>query len=211
VVSAKFVTVEGIEGSGKTTLLSGLVMWLAARGIEVVTTREPGGTVLGNRLRTVFVEPGLPIAALAEAFVVNASRAQHVEEVIEPALQADRWVLCDRFADATLAYQGYGRGLDLAVLRSLADVATRGRRPDLTFLVDVSADVSHARVLARTSSGGASPDRLERETSGFHERVRAGYLTLARDDRRFVTLDGNQPPDDVLRAASRVLAEKFGV
>ena len=98
-MSAKFVTVEGIEGSGKTTLLTGLSMWLAARGIEVVTTREPGGTVLGNRLRAVFVEPGLPIAGLAEAFVVNASRAQHVEEVIEPALQAGRWVLCDRFAD----------------------------------------------------------------------------------------------------------------
>jgi dTMP kinase len=174
-------------------------------------TREPGGTLLGNRLREVFVEPGMSIAPLAEAFVVNASRAQHVDEVVEPALRAGSWVLCDRFADATLAYQGYGRGVDLAVLRSLAGVATRGRSPDMTFLIDVSTDVSQARVLARTSGGGAAPDRLEREPRAFHERVREGYLTLARDDPRFVTLDGNQPPDDVLRTATQALAEKFAV
>lgn len=174
-------------------------------------TREPGGTQLGNRLRAVFVEPGTTISPMAEAFVVNASRAQHVDELIEPALQAERWVLCDRFADATLAYQGYGRGLDLTVLRSLAGVATRGREPDLTFLVDVSVELSHARVRSRTSAGGADPDRLERESDAFHERVREGYLALARENARFVTLEGSWPADDVLRAASKALAENFGV
>lgn len=192
-------------------MLSGLAEWLAARGAEVVVTREPGGTPLGDRLRALFVEPGLTIDPLAEAFVVNASRAEHVARVIEPALREGRFVLCDRFADATIAYQGYGRGVDIASLRALARIATSGREPDLTFLLDVSAAVSQTRLTGRQRATGVGADRLEREGTAFHERVRAGYLALARGDPRFVTLDGVRPPDAVLQAATAVLAEKYGV
>jgi len=162
-------------------------------------------------LRALFVEPGLAIRPLAEAFVLNASRAQHVDEVIEPALRDGCFVLCDRFTDATLAYQGYGRGVELALLRSLAHIATRGFEPDLTLLVDVSVELSQARVAARTGAGGVGADRLEREDAAFHERVRRGYLALARAEPRIATLDGSQAPGAVLQAASRALASKFGL
>jgi dTMP kinase len=165
--------------------------------------------LLGNRLRAIFVEPAMTIGPLAEAFVVNASRAQHVDEVIEPALRGGCFVLCDRFADATLAYQGYGRGVDLGTLRSLASVATRGIEPDLTLLVDVTIAVSQARVASRTGAGGAGADRLEREGAAFHERVREGYLALAAAEPRFVVVDGSQTPDAVLLAASQAVAAKF--
>ncbi len=157
----------------------------------------------------MFVDPEATIDPLAEAFLVNASRAQHVAEVIEPALAAGRVVLCDRFSAATLAYQGYGRGIALDDLRRLARVATRGREPDLTLLVDVPVDVSHARVASRALAGGGAADRLEREGRSFHERVREGYLELARDDARFVTLDGSLAPHDLVRAAAAALASKL--
>ena len=207
----RFVCVEGIEGSGKSTLLAGLVSRLQGAGVSVVATREPGGTPLGDRLRAVFVEPGLRIAPLAEAFVVNASRAQHVDDVIEPALREGVWIVCDRFAGATLAYQGFGRGVDLDVLRSLASAATRGRLPDVTFLIDVSVDLSRARVAARSRARGEEIDRLEREDAAFHERVRDGYLELARVDATFVVLDGGLGPELLCEAAWNVLIERFGI
>jgi dTMP kinase len=186
-------------------LLAGLARWLGSQGIDCVVTREPGGTPLGNRLRALFIEPDLLFRPLAEAFVVNASRAQHVDEVIEPALAAGRFVLCDRFADATLAYQGYGRGVDLAALRSLAAIATRGREPDLTLLVDVPVPVSRERVRARALALAEPIDRLEREGSEFHERVRSGYLALAREGKRIVTLDGTASPRALLENAVAVV------
>lgn len=177
-----------------------------------MTTREPGGTALGDRLRAAFVEPGIAIDPVAEAFVVNASRAQHVREVIEPALQAGAWVFCDRYTDATLAYQGFGRGLDLRTLRTLAAIATGGRVPDLTVLVDVTVALSLARVATRARASGAAIDRLEREDDAFHARVRAGYLELARDGAaRFVVLDGSRSPGDVARAALSALVSKFAL
>jgi dTMP kinase len=185
---------------------------LRARGLDVVTTREPGGTVLGNRLRAAFVDPESAIDPIAEAFVVNASRAQHVSEVIEPALRAGRVVLCDRFAAATLAYQGYGRGVDLETLRTLARIATNGREPDLTLLVDIEVDVSRERVAVRARESGVAADRLEREGASFHARVRDGYLTLARaDGARWTILDGTSPPAEVSDAAFRALTAKLAV
>jgi len=196
------VAIEGIEGSGKSTLLSTLSSALAARGRTVVATREPGGTPLGERLRTLFVEPGLAIDPMAETFVLCAARAQHVREVIEPALAAGAWVLCDRFVLATLAYQGHGRGLPLDVLRGLCHAATGGRMPDLTLLVDVPLDVSFARVRERTSALGEPADRLERESASFHARVRAGYLALAADDPNSVAVvDGTLEREAVLATA----------
>jgi dTMP kinase len=153
----------------------------------------------------------LKIDALAEAFVVNASRAQHVCEIIEPALRAGKWVVSDRYAAATLAYQGYGRGVALETLRQLAAVATRGRMPDLTFLLDIGIEISRQRVRARASASGEPVDRLEREDAAFHTRVRDGYLALAREDATFVTLDGTLPPHVVLAAAWRVLETKYAM
>jgi len=150
----------------------------------------------------------LRIDPVAEAFVVNASRAQHVAEVIEPALRAGKWVLCDRFAAATLAYQGYGRGVDLDTLRRLAAIATRGCEPDITLLVDVPVAVSRERVLARSRADGTAVDRLEREDAAFHERVRDGYLALAKGDPRFHVLDGTLSPTELLATAWEALEAK---
>ena len=195
--------VEGIEGSGKSTLLSNLAPLLRARGMDVLVTREPGGTALGNRLRAAFVDPETAIDPVAEAFVVNASRAQHVSEVIRPALAAGRVVLCDRFSAATLAYQGYGRGVDLDILRTLAHLATRGLEPDLTILVDVGVSTSRERVAERSRASGVAADRLEREGTAFHERVRAGYRDLAAaDPLRWLVLDGTLSPASLAAAAS---------
>jgi dTMP kinase len=169
--------------------------------VDYIATREPGGTPLGDRLRSLFVEPGLNFNAVSEAFVVNASRAQLVADVIEPALAAGKLVLCDRFTDATLAYQGYGRGVDLDALRALVTIATAGREPDLTLLVDVPVAVSRERVRARAVALGEPIDRLEREDADFHERVRDGYLQLAHHSTRFMTLDGTQPSARVLERA----------
>jgi dTMP kinase len=153
----------------------------------------------------------LHIDALAEAFVVNASRAQHVSEIIEPALRDGKWVVTDRYVAATLAYQGFGRGVELETLRMLARVATRGRMPDLTFLLDIGTDVSRDRVRARARASGEQVDRLEREGTAFHARVRDGYLALARDDASFITLDGALAPAVLLAAAWRVLETAYGL
>jgi len=190
-------------------LLAGLAVRMRERGFDVVVTREPGGTALGNRLREVFKAPDLAIEPLAEAMLVNASRAQHVDELIEPALAAGRWILCDRFAAATLAYQGYGRGVPLETLRGLADLATRGRRPDLTLLIDVPVDVSRRRVAERARQTAEAEDRLERESGEFHARVRDGYLELARDDRSFVMLDGRLAPEALCKLAWRAVVTRF--
>lgn len=183
---------------------------LVARGRAIVTTREPGGTPLGDLLRAAFVEPGVILTPLTEAFVVNASRAQLIDDVIEPALARGAWVLCDRYVDATFAYQGFGRGLAYDTLRTLVDTATRGRLPDLTFLVDVPVEVSRSRVASRAEAAHVAIDRLEREDTAFHERVRAGYLELAREDARIVTLDGTLAPDVLCETATAIVAAKFG-
>jgi dTMP kinase len=200
-----FVSVEGIEASGKSTLLGGLAAWLQARGRAVVVTREPGGTPLGEAVRALFLEPGRRVCAEAEALLMNAARAQHVADVIEPALAEGAWVLCDRFATATLAYQGYGRGLELETLQNIARFATAGVEPDVVLLVDVPAEVSHERVVARAAASGQGEDRLELENAAFHTRVRDGYLALAREDARIRVLDGTRPPQALLADAARIL------
>jgi dTMP kinase len=184
---------------------------LQAHGIEVEATREPGGTLLGDRLRAVFVDPAVELDPIAEALLLNASRAQLVSDVISPALGAGCWVLTDRFSTATLAYQGYGRGVDLALLRELAAAATRGVEPELVLLVDIPVDLSRRRVNARSSATGEGADRLEREEVAFHQRVRAGYLALAATDSRIVALDGVRAPDVVLEAAWEALRARFAL
>jgi dTMP kinase len=199
-----FVVIEGIEGSGKTTLLAGLAEKLSRTGREVVVTREPGGTPLGDSIRAVFVSRMLAIEPLAEALLVNASRAQHVDAVIRPALKAGRIVICDRFVDSTLAYQGYGRGLDLEELRRICDIATRGLEPDLVLLIDMPYEVSQSRLQQRDEA----LDRIEQENGGFHERVRQGFLALAKSPRHCV-LDGRLPPERLLEEALSAVHERL--
>jgi len=202
-----FVTIEGIEGSGKSTLLAGLAQRLRSAGCDAVVTREPGGTPLGDAVRALFLDPKLSISAVAEAMLVNAARAQHVTGVILPALAAGEIVLCARFIDSTLAYQGYGRGVDLDLLRTVSRAATGGLEPDLVLLLDVPVDVSQQRTRARRPN----LDRLEAEDDSFHERVRRGFLELAAESLNHVVLDGTEPAARVLHEALQILGARLGV
>src|SRR5687767_6992199 len=198
----RFVTFEGGDGSGKTTQLRVVESHLRELNRSCVLTREPGGTALGQMLRKVLLEAGdEEITETSELFLYLADRAQHVKRVIAPALFAGKFVLCDRFSDSTLAYQGYGRGMDLDWLRRLNDAATQGLRPDLSFLFDCPVDMGLARVArrgARSLDGRPREDRFEREKLDFHERVRQGFLALARaEPKRFRVIDASRPVGDV--------------
>jgi len=190
-VAGLFVSFEGGEGSGKSTQIGRLAARLRLGGRDPVITREPGGTPLAEGIRALLLDPVLPPQALAEAFLMEAARAEVVAHVIRPALAAGRVVLCDRYADSTLVYQGAGRGLDRAMLRRLNEAATGGLNPDLTLLFDLD----HAAGLARRQRAGES-NRLDQEPVEFHARVRAAYLELAREEpARWVTLDASLAPD----------------
>ncbi len=201
----RFITFEGAEGVGKTTQITRAASHLRARGIEPIVTREPGGTPLAEKLRSLVLEPGhVPVGATAELLVMFAARASHVAEVIRPALAAGRCVLCDRFTDATEAYQGAGRGVDLASIRALAGIAHPGLSPDLTVVFDVPAAVANARLARR----GAGQDRIEAEDAGFFERVRAAYLAIAaREPRRVRVVDATRPEDEVAASVAGLVDE----
>ena len=203
-----FVTFEGIEGSGKSTLMAAVCAELQAGGATCLLTREPGGTPLGERLRAVFLDPAARIDGLAEIFLLSAARAQHVVELIQPALKRNETVLCDRFYDSTVAYQGYGRGLDTGMLIELSRMATAGLEPDVTFLLDLPVALSRRRVAQRNSEASTVDDRLEREKAEFYQRARSGYLQLAARYARFVVLDAEQPVDSLLESALAALAAR---
>lgn len=189
-----FISFEGIDGAGKSTHIARLHQHLAGRGLDVCLTREPGGTPLGESIREWVLHQ--PVDVVTEVLLMFAARAEHLDRVIRPALLAGRVVLCDRFTDATMAYQGAGRGVDMAFLRALADKVEAGTRPLLTVLFDVPPAVSKARL-----EGLKSPDRFEREQQDFFARVRQGYLDLAQaEPERFVVLDAGQPMDAVTDA-----------
>ncbi|HXV83057.1 MAG TPA: dTMP kinase [Candidatus Binatia bacterium] len=197
----RFITFEGGDGSGKTTQLRALESHLAARGKSCRSTREPGGTSLGELVRQVLLEIGeQPITSPTELFLYLADRAQHMHEVIIPALQRGQIVLCDRHTDSTLAYQGYGRGIDLGLLRSLNDIASQGTKPDLTLLFDCPVEIGLSRTARRKfqAAAGPSEDRFEQEKVEFHERVRAGFLELARaEPQRFRVIDATRSVAEV--------------
>ena len=178
----KFITLEGPEGSGKSTHARMLVAQLQAGGHSVITTREPGGTPVGEVVRRLLQHDagGEGMSAEAELFLFMASRAQLVRQIIAPALADGTCVVCDRFADSTTAYQGYARGCDVEKILALNDLATSGLVPDLTILLDVDVKAGFARLCHRNLRHGVEKDRIERETLCFHERVRSGYLELAR-------------------------------
>jgi len=175
-----FVTFEGGEGTGKTTQLKALLAHLRAAGWDAIETRDPGGTPIGKQIRGLLLDPeNTRMAAASELFLYEASRAQLVHEVIRPALDAGRIVLCDRFTDSTVAYQGYGRELDLDLIARLNAMATDGVRPDLTFLLDLDSEAGLARATQRVTQRQERHDRIEEEVLAFHQRVRAGYRAIA--------------------------------
>ena len=189
-----FVTFEGGEGSGKSTQVARLAARMRSLGVDPLVTREPGGTPLAEGLRALLLNPdGAPVP-LAEAFLMEAARAQLVAGVIRPALDAGRVVLCDRYDDSTLAYQGAGRGLDAAMLAGWNRAATGGLRPALTLLFDVTPELG----LSRRQQAPGATNRLDHESAEFHARVRERFLELARmEPQRFVVLDGSLPADDL--------------
>ncbi len=200
-----FITLEGIEGAGKSTVARAVCEWLTARGLQVLATREPGGTALAERLRQIVLERGdEPVSPVAETLVMFAARALHVENLIAPALARGTWVVCDRFTDATRAYQGAGRGVDAALIESLAQAVHGSLVPDCTLLLDLPVTAGLARARARS---GADSDRFEAETVAFFEKVRAGYLAVASADAaRVHVIDASRPAPEVRAAALAVLA-----
>jgi dTMP kinase len=191
---AYFITFEGGEGSGKSTQIGLTGDFLKSRGIPFLVTEEPGGTLLGKRIREILLNRNtFDIAPMAELLLFQASRYQHVETVIRPALQAGKIVLCDRFTDATVAYQGFGRGIPMDRIQQLNDIASASLKPDKTFLFDVPFELGLGRASRRMDlqQDRLREDRFEKEALEFHERVRDGYLSLARQEpERFIVLDG---------------------
>ena len=207
------ITLEGIEGSGKTTQMDAASRFVRAQGYECISTREPGGTPLGTRIRGLLLDPAnADIDATAELLLYAADRVQHVQRIIRPALAAGRVVLCDRFIDATVAYQGYARGLGLETIAALHRLVLGGLKPDLTLLIDVPAEVGLARAWTAVKEGGRSRSetRFEQEALDFHRRVRDGYLALAAaEPDRFCVIDGRQGPDAVGRDILAALARRL--
>jgi len=210
----RFITFEGIEGCGKTTQVGRLARLLAAQGRDHIRTREPGGTRLGEALRPLLVGlGGPPPEALAELLLYAAARAQHLAEVIEPALAAGRIVLCDRFKDATLAYQAWGRGLGPSLVDAVHALPGLMRDPDRTLILDLPVEVALKRARIREAgSQGAAESRFEAEPLDFHQRVRDAYLALARaHPERIAVIDGSSDEETVARRVLDDLAPRLGL
>ncbi len=199
-VKGRFITVEGIEGVGKSTNVGFICERIGAAGYGVVSTREPGGTPLAENIRdVVLAERQEPVPAAAEVLLMFAARSVHLENLILPALERGDWVVCDRFTDATLAYQGHGRGQDIGRIGQIADIVHPGLWPDLTLLLDAPLAVSRQRARDRGIS-----DRFENEQGAFFERVRAGYLALAEAaPERFAVIDASRPLQSVQQEIAR--------
>jgi dTMP kinase len=209
-VRGKFITVEGIEGVGKSTNINFLCPLIEQQGITVVRTREPGGTPMAERIREMLLEHGdEPLPDIAELLLFFASRSLHINNTIRPALAAGKWVVCDRFTDASRAYQGYGRGLGLEEINLMATWVQDELRPDLTLLLDAPAELGRGRAFER----GAA-DRLDSEQADFYQRVRDGYLKLAAaEPDRFAVVDASQDLQQVQAAIAleikRLLSDSF--
>lgn len=203
-----FITFEGIEGSGKSTQVTLLADHLAAQGRAVMVTREPGGTRIGDQIRKILLDPAnKALDATSELLLYAASRAQHLKEVIHPACDAGKIILCDRFSDATLAYQGYGRGLDREMIRTLDRMVTGEMRPDLTLLLDIDPEAGLVRARGRNFRSGLEGEaRFENEELAFHTRVRQGYRALAQEEPdRIRVVDASRPPDQVQRTMREIV------
>ena len=202
----KFITIEGGEGVGKSTQIGALRDWLSDQGLEVVLTREPGGTPRAERIRAILLEQSEEtMPASCELLLMFAARATHVANVIEPALARGAWIVCDRFTDATYAYQGGGRGFDVELIATLEQAVLGSLRPDLTLLLDAPVEVGTARARSRNEASGRT-DRFELEQSGFFERVRTAYLARARQEPdRIAVIDATGTRDEVAAAIRAVV------
>lgn len=187
-----FIVFEGPEGAGKTTQIKRLVETLKIANVSPVVTREPGGTPAADAIRSVILNPTLEINALSEFLLYSASRAQHVDEVIKPAIEMGKTVICDRFFGASVAYQGYGRGLDLDFIYDLTQRVTQSIKPDLVLLLDIDPELGLKRIASR-----GQKDRLELADISFHRRVREGFLAQAKDNTSWVVLNANQNEDNL--------------
>lgn len=197
---SKFITFEGVDGAGKSTHLAWFADALRRRGADVVVTREPGGTALGEQLREILLNQ--PMSTGTEAMLMFAARMEHIEQVIRPALRSGKWVVSDRFSDASFAYQGGGRGMDWDKLTQLEQWVHPDLQPDLTLLFDVAVDVARQRL-----AGNATLDRFEQEQSAFFERVRSGYFRrIQQDPNRFAVIDASQSLDCIKQKLEEIIA-----
>ena len=208
-----FITLEGIEGSGKTTQICRLVKFFEARGIECIATRQPGGTLIGENIRSILLDPAnSALEPLAELLLYMADRAQHINELIRPALKKGKTVICDRYFDATLVYQGFARGLSIELIGQLHQLLFDDLKPDVTLLLDLPPQVGLERAWQQLNNGQRSGDesRFEAEAVAFHEKVRAGYLELARlEPERFRIIDAAQTQNQVFAAMLEIVSSFF--
>lgn len=206
---ALFISFEGGEGCGKSTQIAALAARLTFRGVPVLATREPGGCAIADAIRRILLDPAnAGLVPRAELLLYAAARAQHVDETIRPALGQGTWVLCDRFTDATVAYQGGGRQLPPTTIETLNRIATDGLQPDLTLLLDLPVEEGLRRAIGRNHRHGTAHEgRFEAETLAFHQRVRASYRHLAESHERFHVVDASGDVDDVAGRIDRVLDE----
>jgi len=200
----KFITLEGPEGAGKSTQAGVIADFLEQQGKKVVRTREPGGVSIAEELREILLNPENIIFPRAELLLYAAGRAQHTGELIMPALEEGKYVICERFTHASIAYQGYGRNLDIELIRKLNQIATEGVTPDLTVIMDI--DVKEG--LKRVRKSNRQFDRLESENISFHQRVRDGYLKIAEEDPLVEVVDASLPQDEISKRIIQILKEK---
>lgn len=200
-----FITFEGVEGSGKSTQVNRLAEFLRQQGKQVVVTREPGGTPIAEKIRTILLDrENSQLHYITELLLYAASRAQHIQELILPAMAEGKIVLCDRFFDSTLAYQGYGRNIEHSLVHRLNQIATQGLAPDITIILDIPVEQGMERIKAKRGMG--SLDRLELEDLAFHRRVREGFLALAKDEsNRVKVIDGMQEEAAVFNSIIKIL------
>jgi len=210
-----FITFEGVEGSGKTTQIRLAGEFLREKGLPVIVTQEPGGTPLGERIREILLnQAGFDISGEAEVFLFAAARAQHTDAVIRPALETGQVILCDRFSDATIAYQAYGRGLPLEAVREVCRLASRGLSPRLTLLFDLPVEKGLERAFRRIAGReeASREDRFEREHLDFHRRIREGYLAIARlEPDRVKIIDASRDIETTRREVRAILSSALGV
>ena len=206
-----FITFEGIEGCGKTTQISHLTSYLKRTHRPFLLTREPGGTEMGEKIRQILLSSeNARLEPVAELFLYAAARVQHFRQVIHPALKEGKIVLCDRYADATLSYQGFGRGLDLDWIEEIHARSVENAKPDLTFLLDLPVEEGLRRAWERLEKDQTKEDRFEKEAVDFHQRVREGYLTLARkESQRIIILDGRKDEQSLHREIVSHLSSKL--